>query len=45
MQHFFTAAGRPLCLYVVIAGGRGARRAQLLVIDRVLASLRVADGV
>jgi len=45
MQHFFTAAGRPLCVYVVIAGGRGSRRAQLLVLDRVLASLRVAAGV
>ena len=42
MQHFFTASGRPMCVYVVIAGGRGPRRSQLLVLDRVLASLRVA---
>jgi hypothetical protein len=45
MQHFFTASGRPMCVYLVIAGGRGPRRAQLLVLDRVLASLRVAAGV
>jgi hypothetical protein len=42
-QEFFTAAGRPMCLYVVIAAGgdRLVRRRQLAVLDRVLASLRV----
>ena len=45
MQHFFTASGRPLCLYLVIAGGRGARRRQLPVLDHVLASLRIAASV
>lgn len=41
-QHFLTLSGRPLCLYVVLAGGRPVRRRQLAVVDRVLASLRVA---
>ncbi len=41
-QHFFTSAGRPFCLYVVLAGPRSGRRHQLAVIDHVLASLRVA---
>ena len=27
-QRFFTAAGRPFCLYVVISGARGERRRQ-----------------
>jgi hypothetical protein len=45
MQHFFTAAGRPLCLYVVLAGARGTRRRQLAVLDRVLRSLHVAPRV
>jgi hypothetical protein len=42
-QQFFTAAGRPMCLYVVIASGgdRLVRRRQLAVLDRVLGSLRV----
>lgn len=40
-QHFFTAAGRPLCLYVVLAGGRVGRRRQLAVVDHVLASVRI----
>jgi hypothetical protein len=40
-QHFFTAAGRPFCLYVVLAGGRPERRRQLAVVDHVLGSLRV----
>jgi hypothetical protein len=40
-QHFFTAAGRPLCLYVVLAAGADGRRRQLLAVDRVLATLRV----
>ena len=41
-QHFFTASGRPFCMYAVIAGPRHARRGQLLALDRVLRSLRVA---
>jgi hypothetical protein len=41
VQHFFTAAGRPFCLYVVIAGRRHERRRQLLVVERVLATLRI----
>lgn len=42
-QEFFTAADRPMCLYVVIAAGgdRLVRRRQLAVLDRVLGSLRV----
>lgn len=42
-QEFFTAAGRPMCLYVVIAaaGDRLVRRRQLAVLDRMLGSLRV----
>ncbi|HWF73931.1 MAG TPA: hypothetical protein VG186_11335 [Solirubrobacteraceae bacterium] len=45
-QHFFTTAGRPLCLYVVIAAppSRGERRDQLARVNRVLASVRVAPG-
>jgi hypothetical protein len=42
MQHFFTHAGRPFCLYVVLAGTRSQRRAQLLGADRVLRSLRIS---
>ncbi len=42
LQHFFSAAGRPFCLYVVIAGARAGRRAQLVRLDRVLGSLRIA---
>jgi hypothetical protein len=48
-QHFFTASGRPFCLYLVVAGGRAdlagrpPRREQLLALDRVLASIRI-DG-
>lgn len=41
-QHFFTAAGRPFCMYAVVAGPRARRRAQLLALDRVLRSLRIA---
>jgi hypothetical protein len=45
-QHFFTAAGRPFCLYVVIATvpSRPGRRAQLGGLNRVLASVRVAPA-
>jgi hypothetical protein len=42
MQHFFTASGRPFCLYVVIAGGRVVRRGQLAVLDHVLRSVEVS---
>ena len=38
MQHFFTASGRPFCVYVVVAG---ERRRQLAAADRVLKSLRI----
>ncbi len=41
MQHFFTASGRPFCLYVVLAGGRATRRRQLAAVDHALASLRI----
>ena len=41
-QHFFTTAGRPFCMYAVVAGPRTARRGQLLALDRMLRSLRVA---
>jgi len=41
MQHFFTEAERPFCLYVVIAGTRATRRRQLLTLDHVLGTLRI----
>ncbi len=41
MQHFFTASGRPFCLYVVLAGGRTTRRGQLAMVNHVLASLKI----
>jgi hypothetical protein len=41
MQHFFTAEGRPFCLYVVLAGPRARRRHQLLVLDHILRTLRI----
>jgi hypothetical protein len=40
-QHFFTAAGRPFCLYVVLAGPRSERRRQLAALSAVLRSLRI----
>lgn len=43
-QQFFTSGGRPFCLYVVIAGGGSHRRHQLAVLDRVLATLRIAPA-
>jgi len=43
-QQFFTSAGRPFCLYLVIAGGASHRRRQLAVLDRVLATLRIAPA-
>jgi hypothetical protein len=42
-QQSFTQAGRAFSLYVVIAGERSHRRRQLLVLDHVLRSLRVAE--
>ncbi len=41
MQHFFTQSMRPFCLYLVLAGPRHTRRAQLAVLDHVLATLRI----
>ncbi len=41
MQHFFTRSGRPFCLYVVLAGARAHRRAQLAAVDQVLSSVRI----
>lgn len=41
-QHFFTTAGRPFCLYVVLAGGRAERRRQLTAVDHLLRSLSIA---
>ena len=41
-QHFFTASGRPFCVYAVLAGHRSARRRQVLVLDHVLRSLKIA---
>jgi hypothetical protein len=41
-QHFFTAGERPFCLYVVVAASGPLRRRRLAVLDRVLATLRIA---
>jgi hypothetical protein len=41
MQRFFTASSRPFCLYVVLAGPRTARRAQLAAVEHVLGSLAI----
>jgi len=41
-QHFFTIAGRPFCLYVVLAGGRATRRRQLAALEHVLRSVQIA---
>jgi hypothetical protein len=43
-QHFFTVAGRPFCLYVVVSGPRSERRRQLAVLGHMLRSLRVQPG-
>jgi hypothetical protein len=40
-QQFFTAAGRPLCLYVVLAGAVAHRRRQLRTLGAVLASVGI----
>jgi hypothetical protein len=42
MQHFFSHAARPFCLYVVVSGARSQRRGQLLAADRVLRSLKIS---
>jgi hypothetical protein len=41
MQRCFTAAQRPFCLYIVLAGSRAGRRRQLARIDHVLGTLRL----
>lgn len=43
-QHFFTTAGRPFCLYVVVSGSRAARRGKLATLAGVLGSLEVHSG-
>jgi hypothetical protein len=47
MQHFFTAGGRPFCLYAVLSGSRTDRRHQLAGLAHVLRSLAIqpATGV
>lgn len=40
-QHFFTVAGRPFCLYVVLAGRRNTRRHQLATLEHVLRSVQI----
>jgi len=42
MQHFFTIAGRPFCLYLVLSGGRAERRGQLSALGHVLGTVRIA---
>jgi hypothetical protein len=42
-QHFFTATGRPFCLYVVISVARGERRRQLATLGVLLRSLRISS--
>ncbi len=41
-QQFFTAAGRPFCLYVVLAGPRPERNHQLAVVDHLLRTLHIS---
>lgn len=40
-QQFFTAAGRPFCIYVVVAGDGSHRRRQLPLLDGILRGLRI----
>ena len=40
-QHFFTTAGRPFCLYVVVSDSHSERRRQLATLSAVLRSLRI----
>lgn len=42
-QEFFTTAGRPFCLYLVLSGGRSERRRQLATLGVVLRSLRISS--
>jgi hypothetical protein len=42
-QEFFTSAGRPFCLYVVVSGARAERRRQLATVGVVLRSLRISS--
>ena len=42
-QEFFTTAGRPFCLYVVVSGARAERRRQLAALSIVLRSLRISS--
>jgi hypothetical protein len=44
LQHFFTASGRPFCLYVVIAGPRGARSHQLAAVEGALRTLVIEQA-
>jgi len=43
-QEFFTTAGRPFCLYVVVSGARAERRRQLAALAVVLRSLRISSS-
>jgi hypothetical protein len=40
-QQFFTAAGRPFCVYIVVAGDGSHRRRQLPLLDGILRGLRI----
>ncbi len=42
-QQFFTAAGRPFCVYLVVAGDRSHRRRQLPLLDGILRTLRISQ--
>ncbi len=45
-QHFFTAGGRPFCLYVVLAGGRASSGGRLTAaVELLLRSLRIDAAV
>ena len=41
-QQFFTTAGRPFCVYVVLAGDGLARRRPLAVVNHLLRSLEIS---
>jgi hypothetical protein len=41
VQHFCTVAGRPFCLYVVLAGARVTRRSQLSAVEHILGRIRI----
>jgi hypothetical protein len=42
-QEFFTAAGRPFCMYVVVSGARIERGRRLATLGVVLRSLRISS--